>query len=715
MMPIKLITGRAIATALAVTACAMFLFAEEYEVRYWFDEDISNAKYCSFDSGNNSFCIGTGDLHPRAVHRLNLQLKDTDGKWSVVYSHFINSTYLTTPDLAYSIDFGGSPVSFSEHNSSIDLAKIQTGLHRLYVYDRNGNLPPCSSFFRKVPVQITNLLLTIESTREKLKKNKTVNTDQKELYVDVSDMPQGIYPITATLRNEADGSMLAASTSLADIRVNDGKNLKAIYYWLNDSAALMKKVAFPDAKPRYGYDGELAIADFDLNSNDDRLKIENEEPFVSPNYNIHIVTVNGSGFAIDSVMKITDNSKQQKLSAPLMQFNQQHDYGVVDPEDNYWTRFVGFANDKVTFKPRWDCKAKIYDCNANLIDTVTFNDTHRQFSLPVKDAGTCYIQLSNIKESSQIFSARLTSKIDTVISEQERPAYDGILVDWNSADNWNTSPDMISYSKHDIDVYVSKNSGVMPYVGERSNMCQAYEGNEIHFHSDELIDKVTLCLPEKSTADAPVVSTPAGEITIDTFENIIVWKGLANDAFIRLSRSRSAGEQEEMVTASLQFDKAYVNIFENDTYEQTSGKEEFPDDFNYIGYNTMRIWEKGTVIGQYRLENSTRITFSDSAVHIRTADGDFSHDIINRLIFTFSDDIITGMEKVGKEEPRLKITDSDIVISSLPNFVGIYAVDGKTLFADYVDSQIFSYPLDNLSRGIYIIKVGNTSTKIVIK
>lgn len=711
MMPIKHI----IASALAVTVCTTFLFAEEYEVRYWFDEDISNAKYCSFNSGNNSFCIGTEELHPRAAHRLNLQLKDKEGKWSAVYSHFINTAYQTAPDLAYSIDFGSSPVSLSEHETAVDVAKLQTGQHRLYVFDQKGNLPPCSSFFRKVPVQISNLLLTIESVKGELRKDKTVNADQGKLYIDISDMPQGIYPITATLRNEADGNMLAASTSLVDLRINDGKDLKAVYYWLNDSAALMKKIAFPDTKPRYGYDGDLAIADFDLKSNDDRLKIENDEAFVSPNYNIHVVTVNGSGFAIDSVMYITDNSKRQKLIAPLMQFNQQYDYGVVDHEDNYWTRFVGFADDNVTFKPRWDCQAKIYDCNATPTDTVIFNENKRRVSLPIKNEGTYYIQLSDIKESSQIFSARLTSKIDTIISEQGRPVYDGILIDWDSADKWITSPDMISYSQHDIDVSVSKNNGVMPYVGPRSNMCQAYENNEIRFHSDKLIDKITLCLPEKSTAGYPAVSTPAGEVSIDTLENIVVWRGLANDAVIRPGHSRSAGAQEEMAMSSLQFDRAYVNIFEDDTYELTSGKEEFPDDFNYIGYNTMKVWENGTVIGRYRLDGSTIVTFNDSGVCIRTADGDFSHDIVNRLIFTFSDETSTGIENAGEDNDGLRITESDIEISSLPNFVGIYAIDGKTIFADYVEESTFSYPLDNLSNGIYIIKVGNTSTKIVIK
>ncbi len=683
--------------------------ADKIEFRYWFNQNSDNAQSITYTPGTGSISIPIQTDNNGPFNVLNIQVKNTDGVWSVPYRKIFNTPVIGNLELSCILD--GREINVLE-DDKIDVSDFYSGLHKLCIVGRKMAIPATTALFYKNSVQSDNLKLALSSYKNKVNKAIPINRTDTECFLDVEALTPGIYPVNISITDTVTGSLVAISCANVEIKPVSGNRLTDVYYWLNDSLHSHRDfktgaLAFPVTKSI-----ELPLANWNIPSLDYHLSFIGGKPHIAPKYDLTLSFRNTYGFAADSTKLITDNSKRVELHAIGLNGSKQHDLDKWRTDSCYWYQFNAINGDNIMLSTRLRCKLKLYSPEAVLLDSAQFDLKNKELRKRLEATGTYYLQLSEIEQSRQEFSVLLTYLSGPSLNNQTQvePSYDGIPIEWKKATDWLTQDNQISITTKGLKMTVDgTRAQYKPHVTANSLICHTYKDNIIGFSSEGYIEKVTLCLPNVPDYIYPTITTPSGNIEIDTVFNTIVWTGFSHKAELCV-----AGKADETL---IPLKKAYVKISEISESEITLNDDQ--DDYaglTYDKYNLVRIWRSGIEEASYEINNKTKISFVDNELIIITGGKEYRHSTSNKLILTFEYKIITDIDKVKTydDSPEVRVYNENLLISGLPDYVEIFSISGIIHYQGYVNEREFTYPLSNLQTGVYIVRVGNKSTKILI-
>lgn len=716
----KLRIGKVIAAIISVFITLQNVSAKDFEARYWFDVDTVNIKACTISTEQKSIFVSVEDLPSKPVNAINFQYKNAEGIWSPIYSQYFYRRMNKDMSLSYSLDTKEDFCGIEITNSLANVSSINDGIHSIMIFDKNKIIVPYDALFVKKSSANDNLTLLLQSARDSVKIVTPLTGQQSQILdLDISTLTPGIYPFALSLFNEPYHQTLAMEEQIVEIKPIGGNNVTNICYWLNDSIDNMRVLPLEYGKMPLELNMDIDVSDLREPTTDYILEFTNGAPFITPNFNIGLGLISNLGFMADSVSCFRDNSKTEQLKAVCLKTNEQYDFGNVKHDTILWAQFPALTGDEIRLLPRWRCSGKFYDNEGIPRDTVIFNDENKDFRFTSTADGIRYVQLYNIDESIRDFSVKMSylkGPSAEAAGGVKNYDYEGILVDWDSPERWLSNEDGLWLRKNGIEIRVLKSeSDYSPTIANKSNICRILNNNKLEFSADCYIEKITLCLP--SDYPIPELKTQEGVVDVDYENNVVVWEGLSKKVCMVVSDILGSYSDESDLDSELLLEKAYVKTLEvEDGMLSIDDSNDEKDNFIYQGYNHFSIWDSGRMVGDYDLNDRTKVTFNDNSILILNGGNEYSHEINDRLIILFSQEEKNGVDaNMDNSHCSVMIRESHIVISGLPDYVGIYDVAGRTVFCEYVDKDIFEYPVYSLIPGIYIIKVGDTVTKMLIK
>lgn len=690
--------------------------SKELEARYWFDSDSGNINTCMVESGSIELPLPVEGLPNKVIHQLNFQIKGSNGQWSGIYSGFFTVGQTAPLQLSYDIDGQGTYSPIDLTNPQINGEELADGVHHITVVEENGNLLPTNRLFFKNSGSTNNLTLSLESSRDNVRKTIELPAGTNEAEISVSDIPVGIYPMTANLK-DGQSRLVKSVSSLVNIKPVGGERVTGLYYWLNDSVGESKEILIPDGTLPLSYSVDLDMSDLSVPTTDYTVAVDEAGLKITPNFNVGVAVMSNRGFRADTTSYYKDNGKVEPVVPVILQSGVQYDFGEVTPQDVLWAQIPVQENDRVQFMPRWESTVKLFDNNAVAVDTTVFDTGIIKTTFTSGSNGNYYAQIYDIAESVRDFSVKMNylAGPSASASGNDKPEYEGIPVVWNSPEDWAQAEDELSLAKDGVTLNVYKSeSAFMPVLTNQTNLCHTYQGNKLEFSSEGYIERITLCLPDGLNI-IPRVTTSEGTIKIDAEANIIVWEGLSNRAEMTIGNFYSSEVSDEMLMPEVMLTCAYVKISDIDESVYVD-ETNMTQDFEYEEYNYIRIWVNGKQIAEHWIDNDTHMTFDDKHVILAHDTKQDIYEVNPTLVITYSKESTVGVsDPTAISEPIVKIIDKNIVVNDLPNFVGIYSLDGRTIFQQNVDAPFFSYPIEEMVPGIYIVKVGEMSTKMMIK
>ena len=114
---------------------------------------------------------------------------------------------------------------------------------------------------------------------------------------------------------------------------------------------------------------------------------------------------------------------------------------------------------------------------------------------------------------------------------------------------------------------------------------------------------------------------------------------------------------------------------------------------------------------EFALATTPEVTFGNDQMTIKTTQTTASYDLGKVTTFTYGS-TTTGIKQVENSN-KFALEGNRIIVDGTRNQVSAFALDGKAVSLSPViagDKTIIS--LDNLTHGVYIIKINNKSIKI---
>lgn len=166
--------------------------------------------------------------------------------------------------------------------------------------------------------------------------------------------------------------------------------------------------------------------------------------------------------------------------------------------------------------------------------------------------------------------------------------------------------------------------------------------------------------------------------------------------------------------------KLYIPAGTKESYQDVSGWdfkniiEETPELYNLV------IWAKdGSKIAEYALTEMPKVTFESGAFVISSASTEIESYELDRLArFTYEKKESTGIKDIVTDDVSFSINGETLIFSSLKanSLVSVHALNGTSVFSERIDhAGQYAFPLTNLTRGIYLIHVNDSTYKIVKK
>ena len=134
-----------------------------------------------------------------------------------------------------------------------------------------------------------------------------------------------------------------------------------------------------------------------------------------------------------------------------------------------------------------------------------------------------------------------------------------------------------------------------------------------------------------------------------------------------------------------------------------------------VEVNALAVFTKDGVKTTFILQEKPEVFFEGFDLRVVSEKQDVSFPVSNLLRFTFEKQDYDGITERKKEEPGLNFKDGMLVVSQVEagKQVCIYAADGKLLRTITPRrSGTFRLNLSQLTQGVYIVRVGQTSYKI---
>ncbi len=166
--------------------------------------------------------------------------------------------------------------------------------------------------------------------------------------------------------------------------------------------------------------------------------------------------------------------------------------------------------------------------------------------------------------------------------------------------------------------------------------------------------------------------------------------------------------------------KNIVEIDPKDFKEPKDPEPEKPDEPQPPVDDNMRtafiVLMKDGSTQTYRLTDRPVITIQDRQLHIQSEVGDVLIPVDNIIRYTFERYDLTGVMDLREEEPEMKYRNSELVVTGLKvgTNVDIYDLSGKLV--RHLESRrngSYRLSLSDLSKGVYVVKVNQTTLKIL--
>lgn len=131
--------------------------------------------------------------------------------------------------------------------------------------------------------------------------------------------------------------------------------------------------------------------------------------------------------------------------------------------------------------------------------------------------------------------------------------------------------------------------------------------------------------------------------------------------------------------------------------------------------NTLVVWAKDGTKVAYSLNGKPKVTFTKTDLVITTNDVEVNYSLENMLRFTYGN-TETGITNLQTGESSFRIDGESLLFPSLKanSTVTVYSVKGVLIFKKTVNqSGEYSFPIGNLSSGVYMVNVNGLTYKIV--
>ena len=165
--------------------------------------------------------------------------------------------------------------------------------------------------------------------------------------------------------------------------------------------------------------------------------------------------------------------------------------------------------------------------------------------------------------------------------------------------------------------------------------------------------------------------------------------------------------------------RAYFNLLKSCTYKLTykfTPGSTTPDDGDMVERKYLVVETKDHVKTTYMLSDKPQVTFEGNNLHIVSEKADATYNLLDVLNFTYETQSVTGVSELREEPATIDYNNGELVVSGLKanDAVSIYAMDGKLVQQQTASrGGTFRLSLSSLPQGVYIVKVGNITYKIM--
>ena len=142
----------------------------------------------------------------------------------------------------------------------------------------------------------------------------------------------------------------------------------------------------------------------------------------------------------------------------------------------------------------------------------------------------------------------------------------------------------------------------------------------------------------------------------------------------------------------------------------------FTEQGSMVDRKFLVVETKDHVKTTYMLSDKPQVTFEGNNLHIVSEKADATYNLLDILNFTYETQSVTGVSELREEPATIDYNNGELVVSGLKanNAVSIYAMDGKLVQQQTASrGGTFRLSLSSLPQGVYIVKVGNITYKIM--
>lgn len=398
-------------TFLLIIFCAIsnvVIAQKQYEYRYWFDIDDSNAVVGT--SADSLLHIDI-DTSPLAVgfHSLHYQVTDSPYGESVVktllfqkvaYGENLNSLVLI--DGVKQEDNAKSKEADSSIHLEIDANTLDVGIHTLTVllYEDGASTSPLQAFFLKVPAATDIADMGIYYIVDNNTEQKNVCTFSDGIAhadLDMSSLQDGLHSITFLLAN--DKGVTTQSRSAFFIKEPLGGNgIKEYEYWVNDNVEESTIVTFDTLQQLLNITELLPMKSYPLHSSSFHFEISDNIPSIYAKNVFHIRFIDAGNRIAQMSSSYVDYKEGGSISNVMELVGAEGNVKQNKPKDNtiYWYSMSCLIGDSIAVKSDIASSIQIFSPSGEEVYSVAGTESVAFEGLHTHEEGTYYIAIHDV-------------------------------------------------------------------------------------------------------------------------------------------------------------------------------------------------------------------------------------------------------------------------------------------------------------------------------
>lgn len=130
------------------------------------------------------------------------------------------------------------------------------------------------------------------------------------------------------------------------------------------------------------------------------------------------------------------------------------------------------------------------------------------------------------------------------------------------------------------------------------------------------------------------------------------------------------------------------------------------------------LWAKDGTKVAYALVEKPKITFTETSLVIIAKDGEVNYPLDNMSRITYESSDISAIRNIITDELLIKMDGDYLLFPSLSanSVVSIHSLKGQQILKKIIQKAgEYSFPLSNLSAGVYMVTVNGLTYKILKK